>query len=72
MSINSSVQQLAAGVAASASGHVLSQASDGRILHFPTIGIISVICAVVCIPLARFLRTPEPATAVISAVPAEG
>jgi predicted MFS family arabinose efflux permease len=72
MSINSSVQQLAAGVAASASGHVLSQASDGRILHFPTIGIISVICAVVCIPLARFLRAPEPATAVISAVPAEG
>ncbi|HSU53837.1 MAG TPA: MFS transporter [Candidatus Dormibacteraeota bacterium] len=72
MSVNSSVQQLACGVAAFVSGHLLSQASDGRILHFPVIGILSMICAALCIPLSRYLRVPERQSGVINALPAEG
>jgi predicted MFS family arabinose efflux permease len=61
MSLNSSVQQLAAGAAAWVSGYILGQSADGRITHFSAIGYISVTCAMLCIYLSRFLeRLPEP------------
>jgi predicted MFS family arabinose efflux permease len=58
MSINSSVQQFAAGVAAYVSGHLLGLTPDGRLTHFPIIGAMSVVCAVGCVYLATFLRSP--------------
>jgi predicted MFS family arabinose efflux permease len=55
MSVNSSVQQLAAGIAAWVSGMILGQSATGRITHFSIIGYISVACALFCIYLSRFL-----------------
>jgi predicted MFS family arabinose efflux permease len=55
MSINSSVQQLAAGVAAWISGIILGQTATGQITHFSVTGLLSVICALGCIYLSRFL-----------------
>jgi predicted MFS family arabinose efflux permease len=55
MSINSSVQQLAAGLAAWCSGLILGQSATGKITHFRIIGLLSVVCALSCIYLSRFL-----------------
>jgi predicted MFS family arabinose efflux permease len=59
MSINSSVQQFASGLAAYVSGQIMGQSDTGQITHFPFIGLISVSCAFLCIYLARFLKAPE-------------
>jgi DHA1 family inner membrane transport protein len=72
MSINSSVQQFAAGLAAYVSGSIMVRTPDGQLTHFPLVGAISVVCALTCIYLARFLKGPEQATAAVSALPAEG
>jgi predicted MFS family arabinose efflux permease len=58
MSINSAVQQFASGLAAYGSGQIMGQATTGEITHFPIIGVFSVICAVTCVYLAKFLRPP--------------
>jgi hypothetical protein len=55
MSVNSSVQQLAAGVAAWVSGMILGQTATGKITHFSVIGVVSVSCALLCIYISRFL-----------------
>jgi predicted MFS family arabinose efflux permease len=55
MSVNSSVQQLAAGIAAWVSGMILGQDPHGRLTHYPITGVMSVACALFCIYLARFL-----------------
>jgi len=72
MSINSSVQQLACGLAALVSGHLLGQAPGGEITHFPLTGALSVTCALVCIYLARYLKPGARAEGPVAAVPAEG
>jgi predicted MFS family arabinose efflux permease len=59
MSINSSVQQFASGLAAAVSGRIMGQTADGQITHFPTIGVVAVALSYTCIYLARFLK-PEP------------
>ncbi len=58
MSINSSVQQFAAGLAAAVSGRIMGQTASGQVTHFPVIGIMAVALSYSCIYLARFLR-PE-------------
>lgn len=63
MSINSSVQQFACGLAAYLSGQILGRNPKGELTHFPLIGGVSVICALSCIYLAKFLKTPEPSEA---------
>jgi predicted MFS family arabinose efflux permease len=55
MSINSSVQQLAAGFAAWISGIILGQSATGQITHFSITGFVSAACALFCIYLSRFL-----------------
>jgi predicted MFS family arabinose efflux permease len=55
MSINSSVQQLAAGLAAWISGTILGQSATGRITHFSVIGLVSVGCALLCVYLSKFV-----------------
>ena len=72
MSMNSSVQQLASGVAAFLSGHLLGQAPGGQITHYPVIGAISALCALLCIYLARYLKSAEGAPGLAEALPVEG
>jgi len=69
MSMNSSVQQLASGLAAFVSGHLLGQALGGQITHYPVIGAISATCALLCIYVARYLKSAEGAAVVIGALP---
>jgi predicted MFS family arabinose efflux permease len=60
MSVNSSIQQLAAGLASWVSGMILGQSVTGAITHFPVIGVVSVSCALLCIYISRFLTSaPE-------------
>jgi predicted MFS family arabinose efflux permease len=56
MSVNSSVQQFACGLAAWISGGIIGQGANGEITHYPIAGIVSVSCVLTCIWLARFLR----------------
>lgn len=72
MSINSSVQQLACGLAALVSGHLLGQGPGGQITRFSLTGALSVICALLSIYLSRYLKPGERADATVAAVPAEG
>lgn len=72
MSMNSSVQQFAAGLAAYASGKIMGQTPSGELTHFPVIGLIAVVCALACILLARYLKSPEQMETGVNALPAEG
>jgi predicted MFS family arabinose efflux permease len=72
MSMNSSVQQLACGLAAFLSGHLLGQTPGGQITRFPVIGAISVACALLCIYLARYVRPGDRSEGTVAALPAEG
>lgn len=59
MSINASVQQFSAGIAAFGSGLIISKADDGSLVHFGTVGLIAVGATLVCIALAQRLRFVE-------------
>jgi predicted MFS family arabinose efflux permease len=72
MSVNSSVQQLAAGLAAWLSGVILGQTAAGQITHFSGIGLMSVSCALFCIYLSRFLASPQEDRGPRNAVMVEG
>ncbi len=72
MSINSAVQQFSCGVAAYVSGQVLTQTATGELAHFPALGIGSIVCALICIYLARFLKMPDGGQPAIEGLPAEG
>ena len=72
MSINSSVQQFSCGVAAYLSGQVLTQTPAGELAHFPLLGLFSIICALVCIFLSRFLKIPDKTESSLQGLPAEG
>ena len=56
MSVNSSVQQFACGLAAWASGAIVGQGPNQEITHFPLVGILSLSCVFSCIWLGRFLK----------------
>jgi predicted MFS family arabinose efflux permease len=64
MSINSSVQQFACGVASLVSGSIIGLAADGRMTRFRIVGGLSLACALLCIYLARFVKGPERKTVV--------
>jgi predicted MFS family arabinose efflux permease len=72
MSINSSVQQFACGIAAYASGQILTQAPTGELSHFSALGWVSIVCGVSCIYLARFLKMPENNDGAVQGLPVEG
>ncbi len=72
MSINSAVQQFSAGLAAVLSGQIMGVSRTGQITHFNVIGWLSVVFALTCIYLARFLKPvkePGPPEAML---PVEG
>lgn len=72
MSINSSVQQFSCGIAAYVSGQVLTQNASGELAHFPVLGYGSIVCAFICIYLARFLKMPENSQGAVQGLPVEG
>jgi predicted MFS family arabinose efflux permease len=55
MSINSSVQQFAAGLASFASGKIMGQTPTGEMTHFFYAGLVSVVFCAFCIVLANYL-----------------
>jgi len=71
MSINSSVQQFSSGIAAFISGQIIRESPTGKITGFGWIGLLSVACALLCIYLAGFLKTPKDNAAVAAPVPVE-
>jgi predicted MFS family arabinose efflux permease len=56
MSINSSVQQFAGGLAAFVAGHVISQGADGKLHHYSTLGIIVMASMLVVIVMMYFVN----------------
>ena len=58
MSINSSVQQFASGVAAFVSGHIMGLSPAGEITRYWAVGLLTVAFAMVSLYLARFLKVP--------------
>jgi predicted MFS family arabinose efflux permease len=56
MSVNSSVQQFSCGLAAWISGGIIGQGPNQQITHYPIAGLVSLVCVLACIWLARFLR----------------
>lgn len=56
MSVNSSLQQLASGLAAMTSGLIIVKSPDGRLLHYNRVGWIAVLSAVVTLFLVRRIR----------------
>jgi predicted MFS family arabinose efflux permease len=56
MSINSSIQQLSSGIAAYVSGQVIGQAANGEMTNFPLVGVFSVLCMLLSIYCAGFLK----------------
>jgi predicted MFS family arabinose efflux permease len=72
MSMNSSVQQMACGLAALASGHLLGQGPHGEITHYRIVGVISVCCALLCIYLSRYLKPGDRTEGNVQGLPVEG
>lgn len=56
MTINSSVQQLAAGAAALLSGFIVIENPSGRLLHYPVVGYIAIASSLCCIWIASRLK----------------
>jgi len=71
MSINSSVQQFSSGIAAFISGQIIRQSPGGEIKRFGWVGLLSVACALTCIYLAGFLKSPKGGAAVVAPVAVE-
>lgn len=60
--ISASIQQLAGGVASVASGHIVTQAADGRLQHFDTVGYVVVATSLIATALLWRLQRDLPAT----------
>jgi len=66
MSLNGSIQQASAGLAALLSGWIVGGTATGGITHFRTVGLVAAGCTLLCIPLAVRLR-PTPKEAAVAA-----
>nr|WP_315254946.1 MFS transporter [uncultured Duganella sp.] len=60
--ISASIQQLAGGLASVASGHIVTQAADGRLQHFDTVGYVVVATSLIATALLWRLQRDLPAT----------
>ncbi len=65
LSANSSVQHLAIGFGSYVGGLIIAESPDGRLLHFPILGLISAAATMICLWLAGRIR-PVTADADIS------
>ena len=63
MSISSSLQQVAGGIAAVLSGMIVLEGTDGELLHFDRVGYIVMTMTLVSLALMYFVhkQVPEPA-----------
>lgn len=61
LSMNASVQQLAAGIASFGAGMILGKSPNGAIANFNIVGFISVLTTIVCVWLARNLKAVDSA-----------
>lgn len=61
LSINSSVQQLAAGVASFGAGMILGKSPNGAIANYGIVGLLCVLATIVCVRLARNLKSADSA-----------
>jgi predicted MFS family arabinose efflux permease len=59
LSVNSSVQQMAAGLAALIGGYLLVETDTGPLRGFSTVGLLGCVCTVVSVYLAGRLRSAE-------------
>ena len=59
MSINSSIQQLSAGVASFAAGLMLGKSPTGTLTNYGLIGVIAAIASILCILLSKRIRSVE-------------
>jgi predicted MFS family arabinose efflux permease len=57
MSINSSVQQLGAGIAALVSGFIVQEAADGKLVHFEWVGIMACVVTLIAVWVVQHIRT---------------
>jgi predicted MFS family arabinose efflux permease len=57
MSINSSVQQLSAGIAAFISGLIVAESADGKLLHFGWDGVLACLVTLIAIWVVRHIKT---------------
>jgi predicted MFS family arabinose efflux permease len=64
--ISASIQQLAGGVASVASGHIVTQAADGHLQHFDTVGYVVVATSVIATALLWRLQRNLSATAALA------
>ncbi|MGV3523698.1 MAG: MFS transporter [Candidatus Sericytochromatia bacterium] len=73
MSIQSSVQQIASGVASLVAGMIVVQDAQGHLLHFERIGYLAVVTTLICIPIGWRMarRSVEKASDAPPAVVAE-
>lgn len=56
MSVNSSLQQIAGGVASVIAGLIILQQPSGRLLHFDTLGYVCIAVMILCIGLLYFIN----------------
>lgn len=59
MTINSSVQQLAAGLAAYVSGRIVVKQPNGELLNYGWVGVIAIVASLFCLLVAYRLRPAE-------------
>ena len=59
MSINSSVQQLASGIAATIGGAIVAEGPGGRIEHYSWVGYFSIVLILSCILLAGRVKAVD-------------
>jgi predicted MFS family arabinose efflux permease len=59
LSVNSSVQQMACGLAALAAGSILGQGADGSLTGYPTVGVLAVVATLLSVVLAGRLRRAD-------------
>ncbi len=57
MSMFSSVQQIASGLAASLSGFIIQKTPDGQLTEYPTVGLVAVIATIIAIWISTKLKT---------------
>ncbi|WP_018478958.1 MFS transporter [Pontibacter roseus] len=56
MSINSSVQQLGAGIAAFVSGLIVQEAANGTLIHYNWVGVMACVVTLVAIWVVRYIK----------------